>query len=172
VSAKWVHFTALFASKHRREYRSQLKDMSRTAGSRESISFRVILGVLVVVLIPRAPGNQSRRFPPSPDGAPLRYGGFLTATSTPLADNIIIEDASGSRQGRFPFGEKKSQSKPQVCFFRFGAPETRLPAYSLLREFEGFPWAALNPWTLTVPMAMTRAPRAAVANTNQPRSTR
>jgi hypothetical protein len=53
----------------------------------------VILGVLVAVLIPRAPGNQSRRFPPSPDGPPLRYGGFLTATSTPIAD-CMFGDAS------------------------------------------------------------------------------
>ncbi len=44
--------------------------------------------------------------------------------------------------------------------------------YSFLREVAGLAWAAFNPWRLTVPMAMTRAPREAAANTNQPRSIR
>ncbi len=54
-----------------------------------SLSYRMILGMPEAVLIPRPPGNQSRRFPPSADGPPLRYGGFLTASGTPTADQLI-----------------------------------------------------------------------------------
>jgi hypothetical protein len=46
-------------------------------------------GAPQTALSPRAPGNQSRRFPPPAGGSPLRYGGPRTFCGAPSADNEI-----------------------------------------------------------------------------------